>query len=79
MDIEPTTVTDAEFPERSAYAIGTFLGERVTARADDLVPIKNHLPARLGIALKTRSRTSSSHLRAMRRPPSRCTAPTIKA
>lgn len=54
MDIEPTTVTDAEFPERSTYAIGTFLGERVTACADDLVPIKNHLPARLGIVLKTR-------------------------
>lgn len=54
MDIEPTRVTDPELSERSAYAIGTFLGEWMTACADDLVPIKNHLPAELGILLKTR-------------------------
>lgn len=54
MDIEPTRVTDPELYERSVYAAGTFLGERVTARADDLAPIKNHLPAELGILLKTR-------------------------
>lgn len=54
MEIEPTRVTDPEFYERSGYATGTFLGERATACKEDLVPVKNHLPAKLGILLKTR-------------------------
>ena len=50
---EPTRVANPVRPPRCDYAIGTFLGERVEASLEDLAPVKNHLPPKLGVRLKT--------------------------
>ena len=48
---------------------GTFFGKRVDALAEDLYPVKNHLPAELGVMFKTArhsGRISVSAYRTMR-------------
>ena len=50
-EADKTRVTDPEGD--GTHIRGTFFGKRVDALAEDLYPVKNHLPAELGALFKT--------------------------
>lgn len=50
-ETDKTRVIDPEGD--GTHIQGTFFGKRVDALAEDLYPVKNHLPAELGVMFKT--------------------------
>lgn len=65
-ETDKTRVIDPEGD--GTHIQGTFFGKRVDALAEDLYPVKNHLPAELGVCLRPQGsgRISVSAYRTMR-------------